>query len=243
MGSQTVRRRLDPEERYGLRLTLFLLALLLIAVPFGLLLREVTQEGPLTELDTSAALTLHDYVRERPWAVTALKVITSLGSPVWFYVLVGAASIFMWRRGQPRIALFLVVTGLLGGLLNSTIKELVDRPRPSLVAPVASARGKSFPSGHATAAMVNYGALLLAFLPIMAKRLRPWAWAAVITLILAIGFSRLALGVHYITDVLGGFAFGLAWLAASTAAFSVWRVERREEPIDATEGIPPENPS
>lgn len=240
MASGAWSKRLDPDDRYGLRLTLFLLAILLVAIPFGLLLREVTQEGPLTEVDTSAARTLHGYVQERPWAVTVLTFVTSLGSPALFYVLVGAASIFMWRRGHPRIALFLIFTGLLGGLINSTVKEIVDRPRPSLVAPVATARGKSFPSGHASAAIVNYGALLLAFLPFLAERFRKWAWGAAITLVLAIGFTRLALGVHYITDVLGGYALGLAWLTASTAAFSIWRVERRETPVDASEGIAPE---
>ena len=242
MTSETWRRRLDPEARYGLRLSLLLLATLILAVPFGLLLREVTQQGPLTELDTSAANTLHGFVRERAWLVDVLTVVTSLGSPVWFYVLVGGAALYMWGRGQPRIALFLVFTGLLGGLLNSSVKELVDRPRPSLVAPVATARGKSFPSGHAMAATVNYGALLLAFLPLMGRRLRPLAWGIAIGLVLAIGFTRLALGVHYITDVLGGYALGLAWLAASTAAFGIWRVERREEAIDVSEGLTPENP-
>ena len=240
MASEILKKRLDPDERYGLRLTLLLLAILLVAIPFGLLLREVTQEGPLTELDTSAARTLHEWVRERPWAVTALKVVTSLGSPLLFYVLVGAAAIFMWRRGHPRIVAFLVFTGLLGGLIDSIVKELVDRPRPSLVAPVATARGKSFPSGHAMTATVNYGALLLVFLPFIAQRWRRVAWAAAITLVLAIGFTRLALGVHYITDVLGGYVLGVAWLAASTAAFSIWRVERHKEAVHPTEGLAPE---
>jgi undecaprenyl-diphosphatase len=61
-----------------------------------------------------------------------------------------------------------------------------------------------------------------------------------VVLVLAIGFSRLALGVHYISDVVGGYVLGLAWLAASTAAFSTWRVERGKPPVDVGEGLEPE---
>jgi undecaprenyl-diphosphatase len=87
---------------------------------------------------------------------------------------------------------------------------------------------------------VVYGALLLVFLPLVARRLRPALIAAVALLVGAIGFSRLALGVHYISDVLGGYVLGLAWLAASVAAFSTWRVERGRPPVDALEGLEPE---
>ena len=54
------------------------------------------------------------------------------------------------------------------------------------------------------------------------------------------GLSRLSLGVHFLSDVLGGFVLGLAWLAASTAAFSIWRSEQRKKPVDVMEGVEPE---
>lgn len=233
-------RRLDPEARYGLRLSLFALAFLLVAVPFGLLVEQVKSNGSLVRLDTAAARNLHGWVRGSPGLVTGLKVLTFFGSPVWFYVLVGVAAALVWRRGRGRLAVFLVATTLGGGLLDTIVKVVVDRPRPSLIDPVATAHGKSFPSGHAMSSTVGYGALLLVFLPIVAPRLRVLAITGVAALLAAIGFSRLALGVHYITDVLGGYVLGLAWLATSTAAFSIWRVERGRPPVEPAEGLEPE---
>jgi len=234
------RRRLDPEERYGLRLTLLAAAFLLLAVPFGWLLSQVEGHGSLVRLDTSAARHLHESVRDAPGTVRFLKVLTFLGSPVWFYLTVIPAALFVWRRHHPRLAVFLAVTVAGGGLLNSAVKALVARPRPTLVDPVALADGRSFPSGHAMSSTVVYGALLLVFLPVVARRLRPMAVAAAVLLVGGIGFTRLALGVHYISDVLGGFVLGLAWLAASTAAFSTWRIERGRPGVHPMEGLEPE---
>jgi undecaprenyl-diphosphatase len=155
-------------------------------------------------------------------------------------VIVTPAAIWVWRRGHLRLAIFLVVTALGGGLLDTVVKEAVDRPRPSLVDPVATAYGKSFPSGHAMSSTFVYGALVLVFLPAIGRRYRPVVIGGAVLLVLAIGFSRLALGVHYITDVAGGFVLGLAWLAASTGAFSIWRVEMGRPPVDLREGLEPE---
>lgn len=233
-------RRLDPDARYGLRLTLFAGAFLLLAIPFGLLLEQVKTKGTLVRLDSSAARGLHGWVAGSPNVVRALKVLTFFGSPPWFYFLVGVGALVTWRRGRNRLALFLVVTTLSGGLLDTVVKIVVSRPRPSLVDPVATAHGKSFPSGHAMSSTIGYGALLLVFLPVIAPRLRVAIVAAFALLVAAIGFSRLALGVHYITDVLGGYVLGLAWLAAATAAFSVWRQEEGRPPVEPMEGLEPE---
>jgi undecaprenyl-diphosphatase len=235
-----VRRRLDPDGRYGLRVTLFGLAFLLVAIPFGLLLEQVKRNGPLLRLDTSAARHLHEWARQSDDLVRQLKILTFFGSPVWFYVIVVPAVFWVWRRGHVRLAVFLVVTTLGGGLLDTIVKEAVGRPRPSLVDPVATAHGKSFPSGHAMSSTVVYGALLMVFLPVIGRRYRPVVLVGAILLVAAIGFTRLALGVHFISDVLGGFVLGLAWLAVSAAAFSTWRVERGRPPVEISEGLEPE---
>ncbi len=237
---EALQRRLDPDRRYGLRVTLFAVAFLLTAIPFGLLLDQVQRSGSLIRLDTSAARHLHEWVRGSDDLVRELKILTFFGSPLWFYIVVTPAVVWVWRRGHIRLAVFLVVTTLGGGLLDTIVKEAVGRPRPSLVDPVATAHGKSFPSGHAMSSTVAYGALLLVFLPAIGRRYRAIVFTGVVALVLAIGFSRLALGVHYITDVVGGYVLGLAWLAASIAAFSTWRVERGRPPVEAGEGLEPE---
>ncbi len=93
--------------------------------------------------------------------------------------------------------------------------------------PVAHAPGNSFPSGHALGSFVVYGALLLVFLPAMAPRWRKparspsspcWSWP--------IGLTRIALGVHFVSDVLGGWLLGAAWLGVTAYAFRLWRRER-----------------
>ncbi len=233
-------RRLDPAGRYGLRLTLFAVAFLLVAVPFGWLVSQIRGDGPLVDVDTAGLDRLHEWVRDSPGAVRALKLVTNIGSPVCLWIVSIVAVVVLLRAGRTRLALFVVVTALCGSFIDTAVKILVDRPRPVLLDPVASAHGKSFPSGHTMSSAVVYGALLLVFLPGVARRWRPFLIGGTVTLVLAIGFSRLALGVHYLSDVLGGLVLGLAWLATSTAAFSIWRVERGRRPVKPSEGLEPE---
>ena len=89
---KAVRRRLDPDGRYGLRVTLLAVAFLLVAIPFGLLLDQVQRSGSLIRLDTSAARHLHDWVRGSDDLVRELKILTFFGSPLWFYIVVTPAS-------------------------------------------------------------------------------------------------------------------------------------------------------
>jgi undecaprenyl-diphosphatase len=235
-------RRLDPAQRYGLRLTLLGVALLLVAVPFGALLAQVITDGPAMRWDTAIAEELHRQVAGRDGLVALLQAISFLGKPIWLAVVIGAPALWLVRRGHRHLALFLVVTALSGGIIDTVVKHVVGRPRPVLDAPVATAFGNSFPSGHAMSATVCYGALLLAFGGALRPAARRTAIAVTVVLVLAIGATRLALGVHFVTDVLGGFVLGLAWLACSVAAWEIWREDRglrRSAPLD--EGVEPED--
>lgn len=224
------RSRLDPEERYGLRLSLVAAALFLVAVPFGWLLNQVARRGSLVRSDTAAARHLNDWVSDSPGVVSALKVVTFFGAPLWCYLLVVPMGLLLLKRHLPRLAVFLLATTTGGGLLNTALKLAVNRPRPSLLDPVATAHGRSFPSGHAMSSTIVYGALLLVVLPWVTPARRRLAVAGAVIMVLVVGFSRLALGVHYLSDVVAGYVLGCAWLAASTATFSIWRVERAQEP-------------
>jgi len=238
---QFIRRRLDPEQRYGLRLSLYAIAIVLVAVPFATLVFEVMGKSRLTRLDGSIANRLNHAISGSPGTVRFLQLISWLGRPVLLGVVVAVAGAFVWWRGRRRLALFLVVTVIGGGLVDSAVKILVNRPRPVVDHPVATALGKSFPSGHAMSSTVAYGALLLVLLPALTRRWRWVAVAAVAVLVLAIGCSRLLLGVHFLSDVIGGYLLGLAWLVASTAAFGIWRTERGRPPAaPLAEGVEPE---
>lgn len=236
-----LRKRLDPAERYGLRLTLFAVAVMLVAVPFGILTDQVVRHGPLLEVDNGVARAVHDWVVARPhWVVTVAHTISDLGRPPFLSLLSVLATLYLLKAGRVRLAVFVVVTGILGGVVDTVVKVLVDRPRPVFDEVIATAYGKSFPSGHAMSSTVVYGALLLVFLPVVPRRARPYAFGATVAWVLTICATRLALGVHYLSDVAGGVVLGLAWLAASVAAFRVWRTDRGVPVAPVAEGLEPE---
>jgi undecaprenyl-diphosphatase len=131
-----------------------------------------------------------------------------------------------------------------GSLVDTAVKLIVNRPRPVVDHPLDTAFGTSFPSGHAMASTLTYGAVLLAFLPVLSRGWRRVAEIATVVVVLAIGSSRLLLGVHFVTDVVGGYLLGLAWLLAATAVFEIWREEevgRHAGPAEVLhEGVEPD---
>jgi membrane-associated phospholipid phosphatase len=227
--------------RFGARALAAGLALLLVAVPFGLLLFLVQDKwDPLLDVDTGARDSMHSVAVGHPALVTALKALSVVGS-AWLYVpLFATVAIWLVRRGARRLALFVVVTVAGSWLLNTLVKLAVDRARPVLPDPVAHATGMSFPSGHAQSAVVSVSVLLLVFVPSLGRRGRHAALAAGLAWVLAIGFARVSLGVHYVSDVLAGYALGAAWVAAMAAAFNAWRRERGHREVDPRHGLEPD---
>jgi len=233
--------KLDAQGRYGLRELLVGIAVVLVGVPFGLLLHQVTRDGPLTSLDESAAQWLHVRVVENDAVEAAMHAVSYTGKPIFLFFAVGLPALWLLRHGARKLFIFLVVVSLGGGAIDTVVKVAVGRPRPTFDEPVATAFGNSFPSGHSMSSLVCYGALLLVFLPLVPRARRTLAVIATVTLVLAIGFSRLALGVHFVSDVLGGYVLGAAWLIGSVAAFEIWREERGRRTTDALhEGVEPE---
>ena len=238
-GAPTVARG-TPDARFGARALFAGLAIFFVAVPFGLLLFLVEDRwSPLAELDGGARDDMHTLAREHDGLVAGLKVLSTIGSGVVYIPLFALVAVWLARRGSPRLATFVVVTVAGSALLNALVKLAVDRARPVLPDPVAHASGLSFPSGHAQSAVVAAAVLLLVFLPLLHGAWRALAIVAAMAWVLAIGFARITLGVHYLSDVLAGYALGAAWIAAMIAVFNAWRREQGRPPADPAQGLEP----
>ena len=200
----------------GLRLLGLLLAVVGCALFFIALSDEVS-ENDTQDLDERILLALRqpgDVAHSRgPWWLTVVaRDVTALGgAPVLTLVTLGVcgflALVRHWR------SLGLVVGSTLGGwALNSALKSLFARPRPSVVPHLTEVLSQSFPSGHAMLSAIVYltlGALLAQLTE--HRRLKFYVLGFAVFLTFIIGLTRVYLGVHYPTDVLGGWVAGLAW--------------------------------
>ncbi|SIQ23796.1 phosphatase PAP2 family protein [Micromonospora avicenniae] len=219
------RRRLDPVQPRGLRLTLAVAAAFLVLVPFtSLALLVLGAWPPLRRMDTSVTEALHGYALEHPGWVRLTSVWTEVFAPMPLRVAALAVVVWLVRRDARRLALWVAVTMLAGGLLGALLKLLVARDRPELLDPVARAVGYAFPSGHAVNAALAAGVLLVVFLPLARRRAQRAAlWATALLLTVLTGASRVALGVHWTSDVIGGWLLATAVLAGTAAGFAVWQ--------------------
>ncbi len=150
------------------------------------------------------------YAGGRPALVTIARIFTALGEPT---VLVGGGFLvaaWLWWRGRGRFALGLLLVILIGRALSEVQKYSIARPRPTLDPHLVVVKTSSFPSGHATSSMIFYLTLALALTA--AGRQRRVAAALAVLLSLLIGLSRVMLGVHWPSDVVGGWSFGLLWV-------------------------------
>ena len=224
------------------RLTLALLVSLPAALVVGLLVLAVENTwGPLHDLDRSVANSLHAQALAHPALVHAMVLVSDFGSPTVMRVGTGLLAVMLWLRRARRLALWVAATMVGGAVIDDVLKTVVNRARPVFVHPVATAPGASFPSGHAFTATLGAGVVLLVVLPVLPRRGRPVAWLLAVLVPLTVGYSRIALGVHWVSDVVGGWLLGIGLLAGTTAAFEAWRREHalpRAHP--AAEGVAPE---
>jgi undecaprenyl-diphosphatase len=224
------------------RLGIALVAACAFAVPVGLLAVLVGQKAsPVVEMDTSIEEALHRFALVNPWFVEAMKLVSAVGQPTTFRVAGTVAALVVLASNRPRLALWAMVTIWGGALLGVVLKLVVARARPVFPDPVDTAGGFSFPSGHALGAFVGCGVVLILILPHLAGAARVVAWAVAVLVVATVAFSRVALGVHYTSDVLGGCLVGFAWMTVTMLAFEGWRTRmglRRTHP--AVEGLEPE---
>jgi undecaprenyl-diphosphatase len=219
---------IDPRSaKLGVRLTMIVVAVTLVAIPFGILLLEVLLKGPLTRFDQRIADQQNTANQGNVDRVHVAQVVTHLGSTVVLASAVAVTVVFLavFRRRR-RQALFLATTAVLGLITNNIIKAIVGRSRPHFTHAVAHALGKSFPSGHAMNSTVVYGSLLIVAWPRLRTAARRGVAASLTALlVVSIAASRVALGVHYVSDVVAGVVLGAAFVLASAASFRAWEDE------------------
>ncbi|MDX6611518.1 MAG: hypothetical protein QOD75_704 [Blastocatellia bacterium] len=227
-----LKARLSPEGYLGLHLTIGALILIGATWIFAAIAEDVVTADRLTVVDVEFSNWLH--ARANPTVTAVLIVITNLHATIGITILTFAAFLFLIRRGYRAQSLALVFSVFGGMLLNVILKNIFVRARPHFEAPILTLTTYGFPSGHTMMATCFYGALAA----IAIWSLRTWGARLAATLgaglmILLVGFSRIYLGAHYLSDVLGAMAEGLVWLAFCLTAVSVAHRRLSEPPAVA----------
>jgi len=214
---------------------LFIAALLLC---FALIAQEVLEGEPIA-FDRWVMLTLrHAADPSLPigprWLPEAARDVTALGGTVVLGILLLVVTGYLFAAGKRHAAWFVLATVLGGAALNSLLKLGFARPRPDIVTPLTKVLTLSFPSGHAALSAVCYLTLGVLLAQTQASRtLRIYFIATAMLLTLLVGLSRIYLGVHYPTDVLAGWCFGIAW---ALICWTVMRHFQRRGEIEPPEG-------
>jgi membrane-associated phospholipid phosphatase len=201
------------------------LAVSTVLIPGGVfaVLAEEVREGENLAWDHPILHSLYDF-HDLPLS-TLMDLVTDTGGLPWFNVLVAFAALALVavaRRGVAD-AVFLLLTVVSAEQLVQLLKQFFDRPRPALAeSALTTPHTSSFPSGHASNAMALTAALLVL---LWSTR---WRWPVVgsgAVYVLAVGVSRIYLGVHFPSDVVAGWCFGLAWVGALALLRSAARGE------------------
>lgn len=221
------RRRLERRELVWLIVGL---GVCLLLWGFISLAGEV-MEGDTQAFDTRILQALRDPAdptrpRGPSWLEPALFDLTAIGGPTVLGLVVISVVGFLLLQARYRTALVILITAASGEVANNVLKNFFERARPDVVPHLRSVDSTSFPSGHAMESAIIYltlGAMLMRLAEGRLTKIYCMAMAILVTLL--VGVSRVYLGVHYPTDVVGGWIFGFAW------ASICWLVERRLEPV------------
>ncbi|MGE4243346.1 phosphatase PAP2 family protein [Ramlibacter sp.] len=201
---------------------------LLVAAGAGILVLTLSGAGALAALD--AWLPGFAAQHRSPGLTSALGVLSDLhDTDAILMAAAVVAAVLALRRSWDWLLTFVLAQG--GGmLLNVVVKAAYARDRPDAAGALAHATYYSFPSGHTNAAALFYAMLcVLAFEHGLPRRLRPWLVAGAASMVLCVAFSRVYLGVHYPSDVVGALGEACAWLAFSLALHAGGRPTRHDK--------------
>jgi len=161
------------------------------------------------------------------WFQEVARDYTALGGYAVLSTLTFLVWAFLRLEGRRQRARFAVVVTILGYLMSMLLKELINRPRPDIVPHLSHVDGigkESFPSGHSTMSTVVYVTLALMLSELSArKRVKAFLIVAPLSIAVAVGISRVMMGVHYPTDVIAGWACGLSWALGAWLMLRRWR--------------------
>lgn len=207
-----LQKRFSPEGYLGLHVTVGALVMIAGSWVFGEIARSLSKGGLLAQIDVQLAAWLHSHTT--PVLTQILLAVSFLHRPVTLTIISAIfAAFLLWQKRYYLLTELVLAMG--GGLLlNVLLKEAFRRSRPWFENPILTLHGYSFPSGHTMAATLFYGMLVTwIFSVVPSWRGRTLTVFVAFFLILIVGFSRMYLGVHYLSDVLAAAAAGVTWLA------------------------------
>jgi membrane-associated phospholipid phosphatase len=217
-----LRDRVSRESVLGLHFTLGILLLSVATWIFARLAEDVAAGDPLTVTDARFSQWLH--LNATPWLTRILLIVTHLHSTAGISIMTLLVSVYLWREGLRRRIISFVITVYGGMLMNVWLKGVFQRARPHFDDPLIITTNFSFPSGHTMGAAAFYGALAAAIISRVSDwRARVMVVVAAVLMVTLVGFSRIYLGAHYLSDVLGAMIEGVAWLALCLTAFEAWQ--------------------
>lgn len=196
---------------------------------------------PLSRLDTTVARRAFDLTAAHPASYDAWLAVSTYGGPTYLRLALVALGVVLLVRRRWRLGLWLLLTAVVESIVAPLSKDLLNRPRPSWPDPLVVERSTSYPSGHSAAAGMFAAATVLLAMAALTTRV---VSRLLVGLGVAVGFlvptSRVFLGVHYLSDVVGGLLLGalvtlLAWLLVSAVSS---RARRREVPVFAAGDTP-----
>lgn len=199
-----------PTHRTQLQLGLGLTMLAAGTVGFAVLASQLGTGAALDRADLAFAAGVHAHLP--PDVKPGFAMLTVLANTATLTGLGVLMALSLLLRGRHRLALVWVLAVGGNSLLNPALKQLFERARPAADQAYLAASGYSFPSGHSSGALVAYGMWACLAQRALPARWRPVAFGAAVLMIGTVGTSRLFLGVHYASDVLAGYASGMAWL-------------------------------
>jgi len=186
--------------------------LVLLAACLGWLAHDVSG-NPALPFDLQIRQAVHEHAT--PALTRVMIIMSAIGEPYVLWPLGGLAFYGFWRAGLKDSAVLFIIA-MCGTLaIEQILKFAIHRPRPESFFDYPLPTSYSFPSGHAAQSLTWFGTLAALISPLLHSTwIKILVWLAAVAMIVGIGFSRIYLGVHYPTDVIGGYLAGLFWVLA-----------------------------